>query len=207
MRNSSFPMIGCLLFLILLLWGCATIYSDSTQELYFQSSPDGVSVIMNGQILGKTPLATTLQKKSRQSLEFKKDGYQTIHLKLSTELNGWFWVNILSPLGSTTDVLSGAAYEYSPNQYFVVLPPLNVGGLEFHSNYNKAKVKDFIISAYRNLMIDLDAGRGEYLTSLLELLKIASSSRKEAIQKIRKIGEQNSNIPEFADQVISEYMK
>lgn len=94
-------------------YGCASIISGSKQQMTFQSTPEGATVSVNGRLVGKTPISIQLDKKSGQSLEFKKDGYQPVTMELTTHLDGWFWGNIILGgfIGSTTDGISGAFHE------------------------------------------------------------------------------------------------
>src|SRR5882672_9180903 len=123
------------------LTGCASIISGSNQEVTFHSTPEGATVSVNGKTFGKTPLTTALKKKAGQSLSFEKDGYKTVTLQLETRLDSWFWGNILLGgfFGSTTDELSGAAHEYSPNQYMVTLEPIGTGDLDGKTTGSKAQ--------------------------------------------------------------------
>ena len=104
----------CLTFLsvaiCICLGGCASIISGKSQEVSFDSQPDGVTVDVNGKVLGKTPFTVTIARKSDQSITFTKDGYKPTTMRLETSINGWFWGNIVigGLLGSTTDGLSGA---------------------------------------------------------------------------------------------------
>jgi hypothetical protein len=193
----------------LLSYGCATIIDGKHQELTFQSTPDGATVTITGRVIGKTPITTSIRKESNQTVEFKKDGYQPITMRLTTHLDSWFWGNIVlgGLIGSTTDGISGAVHEYSPSQYYVTLQPVNVNSLQFSGDYNRAKIKDFIVGSYRNLSMDIVAGKGDYLNSLIDLLKIPPEKRQEAIQNMQKIIKQSANILDFSDRVISEYMK
>jgi hypothetical protein len=191
-------------------YGCASIISGSKQQMTFQSTPEGATVSVNGRLVGKTPISIQLDKKSGQSLEFKKDGYQPVTMELTTHLDGWFWGNIILGgfIGSTTDGISGAVHEYSPSQYYVTLQPVSVTNLEFQTdNTNRAKVKEFIIVGYKGIKQDLDTGAGEYLDSLFTLLMIKPDAKERVIERIRQIHSQTSSIPEFAEMVIKEYLK
>jgi hypothetical protein len=194
---------------IFLFYGCASIIDGRRQELTFQSTPEGATVTVAGRIIGRTPITATLLKETNQAVEFKKDGYNPVTMQLTTHLDGWFWGNILigGLIGSTTDGISGAVHEYSPSQYYVTLQPVNVSNLQFSGDYNKVKIKDFIVGSYRNLSMDIVAGKGDYLNSLIDLLKIPPEKRPDAIQNMQKILKQSSNILDFSDRVISEYMK
>ena len=64
------------------------------------------------------------------------------------------------------------------------------------------KIREFIVVSYRMLKGDLQAGKGEYLDSLLEMLKIATADKDEAVRKLRSLSEVYTNIPEFADRTL-----
>src|SRR5260221_7059201 len=108
MNKSLMILTG--LWLSMGLTGCATIMSGSSQDLSFNSSPDGATVTVGGRIIGKTPITTRLGKESGQTLVFEKDGYKSITMRLETSLDGWFWGNIVlgGVIGSTTDGITGA---------------------------------------------------------------------------------------------------
>jgi hypothetical protein len=202
----AFFSIGMGVLLLLHMQGCATIVTGTTQEMTFDSEPDGVTVVVNGRVIGKTPVTIQLKKKSDQSITFKKEGYKTQTRQLSTSTQGWFWGNILIGgfIGSTVDGVSGAIYEYSPSQYYVTLAPESSGV----NMTEKAEVKAFIVASYRQIMEDLSKREGEYLSSLLILLKIKEDNKEDAIKKISSLAElYYPNIPEFAEQVTNYYLK
>lgn len=66
------PMKRLFVLAILFLSGCATIITGTTQEVSFQSNPDGAQVSVSGRILGRTPLTMNLKKKKDKLLYFKK---------------------------------------------------------------------------------------------------------------------------------------
>jgi hypothetical protein len=198
------------LFLAGAIGGCASIVSGGSQQVTFNSSPDGATVTVNGLAIGKTPITTSLKRKSDQTLIFAKDSYRPITMQLETKLNGWFWGNILccGLVGSTTDNYSGAMNEYSPSQYMVTLQPEGTGPMETKTAINsRQKAKDYIVIAYRNILGDLGKGEGEYLSSLFAVLNIPEADRVEAAKKIRALSEVYSIIPDFADHVVDLYIK
>ncbi|MCZ7627552.1 MAG: PEGA domain-containing protein [Candidatus Methylomirabilis sp.] len=87
--------LAALLFALVALAGCASIVSGRTQEVSFTSNPEGATVTVNGRIIGKTPLTANLQREKGQSLAFSKEGYKTLSREFETDLNGWFWGNIV----------------------------------------------------------------------------------------------------------------
>jgi hypothetical protein len=190
--------------------GCASIISGTTQEVSFHSNPEGATVTVDGKTLGSTPLAFPLKKSKYREVVFQKDGYKTLTLPMESRLNGWFWGNILfgGLVGSTTDGISGAANEYSPGQFMVSLEPSNASPIERETvKSDEQKAREFIIIAYGNLVPELASGQGEYLRSLMDVLKIPAERRPEAIKKLKALSDVYSDIPDFADHAVELYMK
>jgi hypothetical protein len=189
---------------IALMSGCATIITGSSQEMSFQSSPDGATVTVDGRIIGKTPTTVRLDKKSGQSVIFTKDGYEPLTMQLATRMQPWFFGNIVigGLLGSTTDGVSGAIHEYSPNQYMVTLQPQKLESAEREtSQSDHEKMRHFIIVSYRDLATDIKAGKGDYLASLLTMKHVEKGKEAEAVRKLRALSDLYDNdISTFADQ-------
>ncbi|HJT22730.1 MAG TPA: hypothetical protein VJ746_19815 [Nitrospira sp.] len=217
--------IGFLLALPLTLVSCATITDGSTQEVSFQSSPEGVRVTLIKRVrdssadnvfkderldLGQTPFVIPLDRAENQMIEFSKDGYKKVSMKLTTMLNGWFWGNLVlgGPFGSTTDSTSGAMYEYSPSQYFVTLnpeAPLTVETAALKSQRDKAK--EFIIRRFNYLITDLSKGGGEDLRATFGLLKVNADQEADAQRKMRALSEVYPDAAVFADRLTELYLK
>lgn len=135
----TFPGKALIALALPLFAACSTIASGTTQEMTFQSSPDDVVVTLttpdtsdptktqkkDTRILGRTPLIVEIDRGDDQTVTFSKAGYKPIQLELTTEHNPWMAGNIFigGVFGSTTDIMSGAAYEYVPDRYFVTLMP------------------------------------------------------------------------------------
>lgn len=186
------------------LWGCATIVSGTTQEMTFQSEPPGAVVKVDGRPLGKTPMTIQLDRMSSQSLTFELEGYKTITMPLTTTLEPWFWGNILigGLIGSTTDGVSGAVYEYSPSQYYVSMHPIN--GID---KPRKAKAREFIVAGYKNIISELHSTPAEYVSSLCELLEIKPEDREVSIKKLKSLSEIYQDIPSFAQEATDLFIK
>jgi len=101
-------------------FGSATIANGSSQSISFNSSPEGASVLVDGQMKCKTPCTVSLKKNKHSNISFQKDGYESQNVPLSKSFDGVALLNIFWDL-STTDLISGAIYEYSPNNYMVEL--------------------------------------------------------------------------------------
>lgn len=209
MNRSSWNNL-ILMFGVFALGGCASIVSGGSQAVTFNSSPDGATVTLNGLAIGKTPITTTIKKKSGQSMVFSKDGYKPITMQLETRMNGWFWGNIVFGgfIGSTTDGLSGAVNEYSPSQYMVSLQPDGSGSMETKTAIEpRQKAREFILIGYKDIVGDLNKGEGQYLNSLLEILKVPEEGKEEAVKKLKALSQVYTNILEFADRVTEMYSK
>jgi len=188
----------------LVLNACATIISGTKQQMSFQSSPEDVTVTVTGRIIGKTPITVQLDKKSGQTVTFSKDGYKPITMELTTHLDSWFWGNIIigGLLGSTTDGVSGAVNEYSPTQYLVTLTPEKATKLDGPTTKApRDKVIEFVLVEYQHVAMELNGGKGEHLDSLLKLLNIPHSKRKDTLKSISVLLADNSDMYAFASQV------
>lgn len=187
--------------------GCASIVSGTDQTLTFNSEPDGATVTVAGKIVGKTPLSVQIDKGKNQSLTFEKEGYKTFTTQLSTTMDGWFWGNIVIGgfLGSTTDGVSGAINEFSPDQYFVTLTPDNGHGL---STSKPRKIKEIVIAFGDDIRQELASGGGEATNSILVLLEKDKKDKKDkdtTLLVLKKLSSQNQNDLDFAKAIIEFY--
>jgi PEGA domain len=206
--------------------GCATMMSGSTQPVTFKSSPDGVTVTVNGEGLGKTPTILDLKRKSGSVVEFYKEGYAKQTIKLDTRMNGWVLANAIfcfsCVLSTTTDYSTGAAYEYSPNKYFVTL--VREGVKETPSDIKRREVRSFIMGNYSSIATDLSRmpveserstskgrnSRGpdssEYLNTLITMLEIPEPDRQQARDKIKTISSGTKDVFIFAEEIVNSFI-
>lgn len=198
-------------FALVAMTGCATIVSGKNQEVSFTSNPEGVTVTVNGRVLGRTPLTANLQKKADQSLVFSRDGYKTLSMQLETTIDGWFWGNIAvgGLIGSSTDGINGSVYKYAPSQYMVTLDPDGTNKMDGKPALSdQQKAKEYIVVAYKSLIEELTKNEnGEYVRSLLHILKIPDAQQADAIPKIRALSEAYKDIPVFADRVVEMFLR
>lgn len=114
-------LISLLALSSLLLTGCATVLSGTNQTLTFNSDVDDVKVYVDGALIGETPVSASFKKNKVQSVLFKKEGYEPVTREVTkaydpVTLISFFWDF------STTDLVTGAAFEYAPNAIFVEMP-------------------------------------------------------------------------------------
>jgi len=196
--------------------GCATLIDGSTQLVTFKSLPEGVTVTVNGKTLGETPIVLDLERQSESVVEFYKEGYTKHSLQMETRMNGLVFVNLIwcfsCVLSTTTDYASGAAYQYDPNKYFVILVPEGV--TETPSDTKKRKVKSFIMANHIGIVTELSKVSDEYtpdeydeyLYSLIAMLEIPESDGPQAVYKIKTISSGAKDSLIFADEVIKAFM-
>lgn len=102
--------------LSIFLTGCAGVINGTDQTVTFTSEPSGATVVIDGMSRGRTPLSIKLKKNAYDTIMIKMDGYRTITRPLDKKYDSIALLNIFWDL-STTDMITGAAYEYEPNTY------------------------------------------------------------------------------------------
>jgi len=184
--------------------GCATIVSGTDQLMTFDSEPEGATVSVAGRVVGKTPLSIQLKKKKKQQLTFEKEGYKSHTTQLDTKVDSWFWgdVVLLSLVSTTTDAVSGAMHEYSPDQYFVTLTPEN----NFDVTRTKSgQIKEFVMAFGDEIRLELSTGGGEKTDALLAIIGTEESGKNTAILALQKLSLGNENDMDFANSIIKLY--
>jgi hypothetical protein len=109
-----------LLFSCLLLSSCATVFKGSTQPVTFNSVPEGAEVIIDGNLMGRTPMTVNLKKSKHSTALIRLEGYETGTINLSTSYDPVALLNVFWDL-STTDLVTGNAWEYEPGLYTIRL--------------------------------------------------------------------------------------
>ena len=101
----------------LLLQGCATIMQGSKQSIPVSGSPAGATVILNGQIMGSTPLILKVARKEDHTLTIEKEGYEPTEIELKRRFSVLFIGNILigGLVGMGVDAATGAMYDITPD--------------------------------------------------------------------------------------------
>ncbi|WP_286815643.1 PEGA domain-containing protein [Marinobacter sp. UBA3607] len=184
--------------------GCASVVSGTDQKLTFNSEPEEATVTVSGRVLGKTPLTVPVDRASNQSISFEKEGYKTHIAQLSTTTNPWFFGNIVlgGLVGSTTDGVSGAIHEYSPDQYFVTLNPDTLTGI---STSKPRRIKEIFIAFSGELRHELAIGGGEKVDTVLKLLGTETSNKDTTIRALNQLALANENDLELANTIIEIY--
>jgi len=125
------------LCLVVLLSGCATIFSGRDEAITFKSVPDGASFVVtdrNGHQInsGTTPSTLNLKrgagyfKPQSYHVVINMPGYESKTVTVASGMNGWYFCNIL--LGGLigmviVDPITGAMYKLEPKEANVTLDP------------------------------------------------------------------------------------
>ncbi|WP_152551660.1 PEGA domain-containing protein [Polycyclovorans algicola] len=109
---------------VLLLNGCATIVTGSTQDITILSEPSGATVTRNGASYGVTPLTLNLKRKESPSFVLRRQGFEDTILHPGKGSNGWVWGNILvgGLIGLAVDMGTGSLSKFDQDTYVVRLP-------------------------------------------------------------------------------------
>jgi len=100
------------------LTGCATIMDGSHQTIGFSSTPSNATVIVDGKVLGKTPLTEDLSRKDNHTVKITLAGYMPYEMTMTKKTNGWVWGNIVfgGLIGLVVDAAGGGMYKLTPEQ-------------------------------------------------------------------------------------------
>lgn len=189
--------------------GCATIVSGTTEQVTFQSSPDGALVKVNGKPLGRTPITIRLDRVTGQTLTIEKQDYNTFSTIMDTSVEPWFFGNIIigGLLGSTTDAMSGAMYNYSQGQYFITLQPTDAVYPGLNSDLSKADdIRSFLYKNYKELKDALAIGEGEVINATFEKLAIQEENKSTVYKEMQKDMQMHLNPDDFVDLQIKKYI-
>lgn len=208
----------------LLVSGCATLVNGTTQQLSFQSSPEGATITIVAKpsrlilaankppaelVLGVTPLtAQLLRTEFPQAIRVTKPGYQPVELPLKQHISGWFFGNILlgGSIGSSIDATSGAGSEYEPDRFFVTLVPAQTSTIERGSVATRAEhLRIFIVRRHAEILTDLSRGSGEHWSALRSLLQITPAQEAEARATIQAFATRYPDAVSFATHVADAY--
>lgn len=103
--------------------GCAAIFKGSNSSLNATSDPSGAKVYVNGEPYGKTPITLRLKSSKTYTIEFKKEGYETVTRNISNSVGaGWIVLDVLCGLVPVIiDAVTGAWYDLDQDHVNAIL--------------------------------------------------------------------------------------
>lgn len=189
-------------FLLACTPGCATIISGSTQIVSIDSNVQGATVNINGVEVGKTPFTGSIKRAKEAVVTVSAPGYETHQQALSTGTNPMILGNVLfsysTLTSSTTDMMSGAGWEYSPNTYFINLRAPSQALSDFT---RESALKAFAMLHSDNLLLEIEAGAGEHLESLHAQMGYSGMTIDSLVASLRKAAP--ANAPELGAAVLA----
>ncbi len=125
-----------LLFLVtgtlVLMTGCATILTGTTQRLTIDSTPQGADIVIDGRLMGQTPADIRIDRNinafidNGRDIRLEKQGYVPDGYYLGTDLQPVAILNIFNPLFWAIDAATGAIMRYDSDYYnFKLIPDSN----------------------------------------------------------------------------------
>ena len=168
-----------LVIISVILAGCATIFSGTSDEISFSTNADPVRVYIDGLNVGYTPLKVAVEKKAGKGrvVRFEKAGYKTQEFNLRNKFDAVAILDITSVITSGgIDVLTGAIMEYDPKQYHVEM--LVNSEVILKDQSKQLQFASFVLTNADAIKENLAKGSGEALDTLLFLVNSGRSSFK-----------------------------
>ncbi len=207
--NKTFKQMALMLFVSIVVSGCATIMEGKQQSVTFNSIPSGADVYLNGKHLGKTPLNITIDKpKENGNLKFSKDGYKTLEMTVNKKMSSWLLGNIIfgGTFGTTTDYASGALYEYDPHSIQVTLEAEGMSRADKTRFMTENKLRRYILTNFSELSVDLANKNGEFLSGLFAQIHVDDANAAQTVADLQSRLTTVGNAPQFSTYVINTYL-
>jgi hypothetical protein len=132
-----------------LLVGCATVFTGTSQTVSISSNIEGAEVRIDGNMVGTTPYSGKVRKGSgAKTVLISKPGYQSQQISLHSAINPVTIISIVFWDLGTTDFISGAAWEYVPNSYYVNLLKAERSA----SDTREIRVKEYAMLKYKKIV-------------------------------------------------------
>jgi len=183
MKMSKIVMSIALLFVLLYLCSCATIFSGTTQMVSINSNVQGATVWLNGQPIGQTPFMGSI-KKNQTNMRVTMEGYQDSNVYLTSSFAAFpFLLNFITGglPGTTTDFATGSVYEYSPSTYYVEMRAGNTSQNDYMEQY---EIRRYAMLNLSQIALDSNEENGEYLLALSDMMS-SKMDREQAVASIK----------------------
>ncbi len=105
--------------------GCS-IFGGSTQPLSINSDPPGANVLINGTVVGTTPLQQQVSRRGDLTVEVQKSGYQSQRRSTSRKLSSLGFVDVIGGaflLLPLLGLIAPGAWEQDPSTFGLTLEP------------------------------------------------------------------------------------
>jgi hypothetical protein len=116
--------------------GCATIIKGSHQAVPISSEPTSADVLLDGTLVGQTPMSIQMKRKHDHLVTVQKAGFHPSSVAVVRDVGGAVWGNIIAGglIGWGVDATTGAQYNLFPVTISLRLDPVSVWGAEKSSD-------------------------------------------------------------------------
>jgi predicted small secreted protein len=106
--------------------GCATVLNGTSQDVAFNSMPDGAVVELSTGQNCVTPCAFSMKRGDDAEVRINKPGFQPVSIYIQSRLGGSTFGNIIlgGGIGAVVDGSNGASNRLHPNPVYVRLVPV-----------------------------------------------------------------------------------
>ncbi len=101
MRHSLFVVA------LILVAGCGTLFTADTKVIPLDSNPVAAEVVIDGVVQGVTPMTLELSNRDSHTIQFRKEGYQSVVCQLNATVSGG--IVVLDILGGLVPLIVDAA--------------------------------------------------------------------------------------------------
>ena len=110
--------------LTLLIVGCAALFNGEATPVSMNSNPTGAQVLVDGDVVGATPITIDISVKEDHRVTFRLDGYDDVTCILNRKVGTtWIILDILAGVVPIIiDAATGAWYELADDTCNVTLP-------------------------------------------------------------------------------------
>lgn len=112
---KKFALMILLFVYLIIASGCATIFTDDSQNITFDSEPEGARIKI-GPYTGITPCALLIPKGKNFAIEASYGAKKQVQ-PLTTKMAGSTLINILFWPGFIVDAMTGNIKKYDPDHY------------------------------------------------------------------------------------------
>lgn len=125
-------LLGFLLMFVMLITGCATIMTGTSNTIQFNSNVPGAKVFIDNEYVGTTPLTLEVSTKETPNVRIEAPGYLPYTTTLKKDVSGWIWGNIIAGgiFGLGIDFITGGVYVYRTKTVNGELEKIPVGKLQ-----------------------------------------------------------------------------
>jgi hypothetical protein len=168
----------------LFITGCASIISGGSQTISISSNVHGAFLALNGAPIGTTPFVGNVSRGSNRTVVVTHPDHHPETITLTARINTVFLLNIISGgvLGTTTDLATGAIWQFSPTSFFVNLRPIVQSQFDFE---RESRIRYFAMMNHSQIAIDSYSENGEFLLTLAYLMS-DNMTQDHAIQSIQE---------------------